>query len=216
MLDMHQCSCYLITYTQWTIEVKCSSKVSLKRSLRKLTVFRYVTGSYVRSSFIEKSLINDRHLQSNILILRLWWSYMMTVITETRCTHSIVYRSTWFYLIDHSNLLQVVIVHVRYASNWIYNYLWNQCLSPLMLWVRLSIRARWTTLCNQVSMTRSVICILSRFRLYWLRLFLFTLLLKTCKMLGIPILRLWRSYMMTVITETRCTHYIVYRSTCFF
>ena len=33
---------------------------------------------------------------------------------------------------------------------WIYNYLCNQCLSPLMLWVRISIRARCTTLCDQV------------------------------------------------------------------
>ena len=28
-------------------------------------------------------------------------------------------------------------------GSWIYNYLCNQCLSPLM-WVRISIRARWT------------------------------------------------------------------------
>jgi hypothetical protein len=32
----------------------------------------------------------------------------------------------------------------------IYNYLCNQCLSPLMLWVRISIRARCTTLCDKV------------------------------------------------------------------
>jgi hypothetical protein len=30
------------------------------------------------------------------------------------------------------------------------NYLCNQCLSPLMLWVRISIRARCTTLCYKV------------------------------------------------------------------
>ena len=39
-----------------------------------------------------------------------------------------------------------------YAS-WIYSYLWNQCLSPLTLWVRTPLR--WgvldTTLCDQVS-----------------------------------------------------------------
>ena len=33
---------------------------------------------------------------------------------------------------------------------WIYNYLCNQCLSPLVLWVRISIRARCTTLCDKV------------------------------------------------------------------
>jgi hypothetical protein len=35
-------------------------------------------------------------------------------------------------------------------GSWIYNYLCNQCLSPLMLWVRISLRARCTTLCDKV------------------------------------------------------------------
>ena len=35
-------------------------------------------------------------------------------------------------------------------GSWIYNYLHNQYLSPLMLWVRISIRARCTTLCDKV------------------------------------------------------------------
>ena len=36
-------------------------------------------------------------------------------------------------------------------SSWIFNYLCNQCLSSLMLlWVRISIRARCTTLCDKV------------------------------------------------------------------
>ena len=35
-------------------------------------------------------------------------------------------------------------------GNWIYNYLCNPFLSPLMLWVRISIRARCTTLCYKV------------------------------------------------------------------
>ena len=35
-------------------------------------------------------------------------------------------------------------------SSWIYNYICNQCLSPLMLWVRISIRAKCTTLCDKV------------------------------------------------------------------
>jgi hypothetical protein len=32
----------------------------------------------------------------------------------------------------------------------IYNYICNQCLSPLIMWVRISIRARCTTLCDKV------------------------------------------------------------------
>ena len=35
-------------------------------------------------------------------------------------------------------------------STWIYNFLCNRCLSPLMLWVRILLRARCTTLCNKV------------------------------------------------------------------
>jgi hypothetical protein len=35
-------------------------------------------------------------------------------------------------------------------GSWSYNYLCNRCLSPLMLWVRLLLRARCTTLCDKV------------------------------------------------------------------
>jgi hypothetical protein len=35
-------------------------------------------------------------------------------------------------------------------GSWIYNYLSNQCPSPLMLWVRISIRTRCTTFCDKV------------------------------------------------------------------
>ena len=35
-------------------------------------------------------------------------------------------------------------------GSWIYNYLCNQCLSPLMLWVPMSIRARCTTICDNM------------------------------------------------------------------
>ena len=35
-------------------------------------------------------------------------------------------------------------------GSWIYNYLFNQCLSPLILWVRLSLRVRCSKLCDKV------------------------------------------------------------------
>ena len=35
-------------------------------------------------------------------------------------------------------------------DSWIYNYLCNQCLSPLMLGVRISIRARYATVCDKI------------------------------------------------------------------
>ena len=50
------------------------------------------------------------------------------------------------------------IVAMIYGS-WIYNYLCNRCLSPLM-WVWISIRARCTTLCDKslsVTCDRSVV-----------------------------------------------------------
>jgi hypothetical protein len=34
-------------------------------------------------------------------------------------------------------------------GSWIYNYLCNQCLSPLMLWVWILLRARCATLCDK-------------------------------------------------------------------
>jgi hypothetical protein len=36
-------------------------------------------------------------------------------------------------------------------GNWIYNYLCNRCLSPLMLWIRFLLRARCTTSCDKVN-----------------------------------------------------------------
>jgi len=35
-------------------------------------------------------------------------------------------------------------------GSWIYNYICTQCLSPLKVWVRISIMARCTTLCDKV------------------------------------------------------------------
>ena len=52
--------------------------------------------------------------------------------------NSICSRPSSFYQRDH-------------RGRWIYNYLWNQCLSPLMLWVRISLITRCTdrTLCDK-------------------------------------------------------------------
>ena len=36
-------------------------------------------------------------------------------------------------------------------GSWIYSDVYNLCLSPLMLWVRIPLRARRTTLCDKVS-----------------------------------------------------------------
>ena len=54
-----------------------------------------------------------------------------------------------FHIIHCFNLRQRPLWLWSYGS-WIYNYLCNQCLSPLMLWARILIRARCTTLCVKV------------------------------------------------------------------
>ena len=41
-------------------------------------------------------------------------------------------------------------------GSWIYNYLSNQCLSPLMLWVWISVRARWPATARWFSLGPSV------------------------------------------------------------
>ena len=50
-------------------------------------------------------------------------------------------------------------------DSWIYNYLCNRCISPLMLWVQLPPMARCTTLCDKVSDLRQVDCFLRVLRL---------------------------------------------------
>jgi len=51
-----------------------------------------------------------------------------------------VLRNLWF---DRRVARIVVVCSWSYGS-WIYNYLCNQCLSPLMLWVRTPFMVRCT------------------------------------------------------------------------
>ena len=55
----------------------------------------------------------------------------------------------YFKIFEFSYLVRGPSWPSSYGS-WIHNYLHNYCLSPLMLWVRISIRARCTTLCDKV------------------------------------------------------------------
>jgi hypothetical protein len=48
------------------------------------------------------------------------------------------------------NLIKTPTHKMWSYGSWIYNFQCNQCLSPPMLWVRISIRARCTTLCDKV------------------------------------------------------------------
>ena len=63
-----------------------------------------------------------------------------------------------FVLIFLHNITLIWVIYIslrgccgrhRMVVGFTFSYLCNQCLSPLMLWVRISIRARCTTLCNK-------------------------------------------------------------------
>ena len=56
------------------------------------------------------------------------------------------FSKTWYIIFICLFLIGAVVLY----GNWIYNYLCNQCLSPLMLWIQISIRSRCTTLCDKV------------------------------------------------------------------
>jgi hypothetical protein len=61
-----------------------------------------------------------------------------------------------YYIVSHISTIMTFDWLVEGSSwpwsygNWIYNYLCSHCLSPLMLWARISIKARCTTLCDKV------------------------------------------------------------------
>jgi hypothetical protein len=63
--------------------------------------------------------------------------------------HSFKCSIKWQELVNFLSRSQELSKPWSYGS-WIYNYLCNQCLSPLMLWVLISIRARYTILCDKV------------------------------------------------------------------
>ena len=60
----------------------------------------------------------------------------------------------WWYLLRTRPTLE--LLWSRSYGSWIYNYLCNQCLSPLMLWVRMPFMARCTRyniMCSSLSVT---------------------------------------------------------------
>jgi hypothetical protein len=62
----------------------------------------------------------------------------------------VVFFSLFVFLLCLCWMLPVYQLWPLSYSSWIYNYICNQCLSALMLWVRISIKTRCTTLCDKV------------------------------------------------------------------
>jgi hypothetical protein len=63
--------------------------------------------------------------------------------------HQYVLMKKLFVFLSMSMIFPISSWPWSYGS-WIYNYLCNQCLSSLMLWVQILIRARCTKLCDKV------------------------------------------------------------------
>ena len=91
------------------------------------------------------------------ILLKLWiikklfpWKYSKhyNILNKTsKVSHILLFATHYLY---YFKLLSVCRSWPWSDGSWIYNYLCNQCLSPLMLWVWISIRARCTTLCDKV------------------------------------------------------------------
>ena len=89
------------------------------------------------------------------------WSLLNSLYCDVDVNHLIDHSFVKAeYLLNHAHFLTSYLLNssstCKWPSSpwsygsWIYNYLCNQCLSPLMLWVRISIRTRCTTFCDKV------------------------------------------------------------------
>jgi hypothetical protein len=93
------------------------------------------------------SYVNSKHI--HILVLR--YHFMLQVFSAV---YDIFASDNRIYITNVS--MYVYFLNSLWPSwpwlygSWIYNYLCNQCPSPLMLWVRISTRTRRTTLCDKV------------------------------------------------------------------
>jgi hypothetical protein len=105
------------------------------------------------SSFCVPYVTSFSVLSFFLLPLRYSLTFMLDIFSPLKAEMKIVSSTNNFHIILFLLFLNIwclrAVVPVIYGS-WIYNYLCNQCLSPLMLWVRISIRARCTTLCDKV------------------------------------------------------------------
>jgi hypothetical protein len=81
----------------------------------------------------------------------IYWNFKPKI--KQKCHLKIKYNSKVWFNLTEDNLRPEFTPGFSGLSSygsWIYNYLCNQCLSPLMFWVRISIRGGCTTLCDKV------------------------------------------------------------------
>ena len=77
-----------------------------------------------------------------------------TVVCDTGQQIKTIFKQLSIVLLHYQYNLKTLILDIYLfiysVFTYIYNCLCSQCLSPLMLWVRISIRARSTILCDKV------------------------------------------------------------------
>ena len=74
----------------------------------------------------------------------LWFTYTVVIVKKMYMTMLYKYWKWMSYNMNDEGL-KLMWSSWSYCS-WIYNYVWNQYLSPLKLWVRINIIARYTVL----------------------------------------------------------------------
>ena len=94
----------------------------------------------------------------------IWFTFIFIFLYQIINIRYIPFTSLYYNVLDRNNGKWASFLMSLFCSldnfnqhswqwsygSWIYNYLYNHCLSPLILWVRISIRARCTTLCDRV------------------------------------------------------------------
>jgi hypothetical protein len=101
-----------------------------------------------------KDCDDKRNIYDHLLRVHYRASVATGVEQTKEVVHHIAYAYyVWRWLLDENLIITKSLTGPSWTwsyDSWIYNYLCNQWLSPLMLWVRISIRARCTTLCDKV------------------------------------------------------------------
>jgi len=73
-------------------------------------------------------------------------------LTWQELTYLLSYSKNSLLVLNHGNFHQYTLTLNECTGSWIYNYICNQCLSPLKFWVRIPLRRGVlnTTLCDKV------------------------------------------------------------------
>ena len=111
-----------------------------------------------RQASIKWILLATRNFHSPLVSWRAVVSHRLYIVVNMKNEHqkhtehmlrALTYD--WTVKYEWKDSLQYISLHLGWGpswswsyGSWIYNYLWNQCLSPLKLWVRTPFMARCT------------------------------------------------------------------------